>query len=59
MFQKGIPVTFGSDAHAVDEVGLNFAEAIQLAREVGYRESRVFAGRKHAEVPLSESASCS
>jgi histidinol-phosphatase (PHP family) len=45
-FQKGVPITFGSDAHAPEEVGLNFAEAIQLAREIGYTESCRFAGRK-------------
>jgi histidinol-phosphatase (PHP family) len=37
-FTKGVPITFGSDAHAPEEVGMNFAEAIQLAREVGYKE---------------------
>jgi histidinol-phosphatase (PHP family) len=36
-FQKGVPITFGSDAHAPEEVGMNFAEAIQLARNVGYQ----------------------
>ncbi|HTJ00646.1 MAG TPA: histidinol-phosphatase HisJ family protein [Dongiaceae bacterium] len=45
-FAQGVPITFGSDAHAPDEVGLNFAEAIQLARAVGYRESRRFQARK-------------
>jgi histidinol-phosphatase (PHP family) len=45
-FQKNVPITFGSDAHAPKEVGLNFAEAIQLAREVGYQESCRFAQRK-------------
>ena len=37
-FQKGVPITFGSDAHAPEEVGMNFAEAIRLARSVGYQE---------------------
>jgi histidinol-phosphatase (PHP family) len=37
-FTKGVPITFGSDAHAPEEVGMNFAEAIQLASEVGYKE---------------------
>ena len=32
-FQKGVPITFGSDAHAPEEVGMNFADAVQLARE--------------------------
>jgi histidinol-phosphatase (PHP family) len=45
-FQKGVPITFGSDAHAPGEVGMNFAEAVRLARSVGYTESCRFAGRK-------------
>ncbi len=45
-FQKGVPITFGSDAHAPEEVGANFAEAIQLAHEVGYRECCRFEQRK-------------
>ncbi len=45
-FQTGVPITFGSDAHAPEEVGMNFAEAIQLARDVGYKESCRFAQRK-------------
>ncbi|HKI70357.1 MAG TPA: histidinol-phosphatase HisJ family protein [Verrucomicrobiae bacterium] len=45
-FQKGVPITFGSDAHAPEEVGANFAEAIHLAREVGYQECCRFEQRK-------------
>jgi histidinol-phosphatase (PHP family) len=37
-FQKGVPITFGSDAHKPEEVGMNFAEAISLARGTGYKE---------------------
>jgi histidinol-phosphatase (PHP family) len=44
--QQGVPITFGSDAHAPEEVGMNFAEAVRLAREVGYTESRRFTARK-------------
>jgi histidinol-phosphatase (PHP family) len=54
MFERGIPITFGSDAHAINEVGMNFSEAVQMAHEVGYRETRVFAGRKYATVRLKE-----
>jgi len=39
---RRVPITFGSDAHAPGEVGLNFAEAVALARRVGYTESRRF-----------------
>jgi len=35
-FDLGVPITFASDAHAPDEVGMNFAEAVELARSVGY-----------------------
>ena len=46
-FRNGVPITFGSDAHAPVEVGMNFAEAVQLAHSVGYRECRRFERRKH------------
>jgi histidinol-phosphatase (PHP family) len=45
-FQKGVPITFGSDAHAPEEVGMNFKEAIELARSVGYTECLTFAKRR-------------
>jgi histidinol-phosphatase (PHP family) len=45
-FRRGMPITFGSDAHAPEEVGMNFAEAMQLARGVGYRECIRFQQRK-------------
>jgi histidinol-phosphatase (PHP family) len=51
-FQKGVPITFGSDAHAPGEVGMNFAEAIRLARGVGYQESCRFAQRKRRMVEI-------
>ncbi len=49
-FQKGVPITFGSDAHAPEEVGMNFAEAIQFAHNVGYQESCRFTQRKRQTV---------
>ncbi len=42
----GVPITFGSDAHAPEEVGLNFADAIQAARAAGYTHYCRFTGRK-------------
>jgi histidinol-phosphatase (PHP family) len=45
-FAACVPITFGSDAHKPEEVGLNFAEAMQLARAVGYRESCQFTQRQ-------------
>jgi histidinol-phosphatase (PHP family) len=51
-FQKNVPITFGSDAHAPEEVGLNFTEAIQLAREVGYHTWQRFHRRARLAVEL-------
>jgi histidinol-phosphatase (PHP family) len=51
-FQSGVPITFGSDAHAPGEVGMNFAAAVQLAHEVGYRECCRFCQRKRELVPF-------
>jgi histidinol-phosphatase (PHP family) len=45
-FQKNIPITFGSDAHAPEEVGMNFKEAVELARSVGYTQCLRFAQRR-------------
>ncbi len=49
---QGVPVTFGSDAHAVEEVGMNFAEAVALARSVGYSHALRFSGRRRESVAL-------
>lgn len=44
--KMGVPITFGSDAHAPGEVGMNFSEAIALARSAGYTHSCRFVKRK-------------
>ncbi len=51
-FKNGVPITFGSDAHAPEEVGINFTEAIQLARSVGYKKCWRLARRKQSTVSL-------
>jgi histidinol-phosphatase (PHP family) len=51
-FQKGVPIAFGSDAHKPAEVGMNFAEAIELARSVGYTRSCRFDQRKRSFTEL-------
>lgn len=50
--QHGVPITFSSDAHAPDEVGMNFVEAVRLARVAGYGECCRFAARQRTVVPL-------
>jgi histidinol-phosphatase (PHP family) len=39
--RAGIPITFGSDAHQPEDVGRDFALAVELARSVGYTELAV------------------
>jgi histidinol-phosphatase (PHP family) len=50
--RHGVPITFGSDAHAAEEVGMNFVEAIQLARSVGYKHCQQFAQRRSRVISL-------
>jgi histidinol-phosphatase (PHP family) len=49
---KNVAITFGSDAHAPEEVGADFGAAIQLAKEAGFTTCRRFAARKKTQVPL-------
>lgn len=49
---RGVAITFGSDAHAPEEVGADFPAAIALARAVGFKTSRQFALREKADVAL-------
>lgn len=50
--ELGVPITFGSDAHAPEEVGLNLAEAVDLARSAGYTQACRFTLRQRQLVPL-------
>ena len=50
--QIGVPITFASDAHAPNEVGMNFAEAVSLAKSAGYTHYCRFTGRRRENVKL-------
>src|SRR5438309_2092707 len=50
--EMGVPITFGSDAHAPNEVGMNFGEAMELARSAGYKHYCRFTGRHRHEVTI-------
>ena len=47
-----IPITFGSDAHRVDQVGLYGPEIEALARSVGYTECAVYVGRDRTLIKI-------
>jgi histidinol-phosphatase (PHP family) len=50
--EADVPLLISSDAHAPEEVGANFAEAVLLAREAGYHETMRFERRRGWAVPL-------
>jgi histidinol-phosphatase (PHP family) len=50
--EQGVPITFASDAHAPTEVGMNFSDAVALARAAGYTETCRFSQRRREMVPL-------
>ncbi len=52
MRERGIPITFGSDAHAPEDVGYAFDKAVALAREAGYGHFRRYCARQSSLCPL-------
>jgi len=44
-FEREIPITFGSDAHAPDQIGLNREKLYAFAQSIGYTETVHFKGR--------------
>ena len=45
-YKLNIPITFGSDAHAKEQVSMFEEEIVKMAREVGYTECATFKKRK-------------
>lgn len=50
--KAGVPVTFGSDAHAPEEVGRDFKLAMETLKEAGYRQIAAFHKRSYTLVPI-------
>ncbi len=50
--ELGVPITFGSDAHAPGEVGHAFREAVQLAKSAGYTSCCTFQQRQRVLLGL-------
>ncbi len=50
--EAGVPLLINSDAHAIEELGAGFPDALTLAREVGYKSVARFANRQRLCVPL-------
>ncbi len=45
-YDLGIPITFSSDAHKPEQVGLFNEEIVQLARDAGYSKCAIYKNRK-------------
>lgn len=52
MHSLKIPVTLGSDAHHPREVGMNFQEALLMAKRAGYQEIVVFENKRALTVKI-------
>lgn len=50
---RGVAVTTASDAHAADDVGRDFDQAVELLRDAGYETVTVFDARRPRQVPLA------
>lgn len=50
--ERGIPITFASDAHVPARVGAEFGRALRLARELGFTHSAHYAARHRTLRPL-------
>ena len=48
-YELDIPITFGSDAHSVEQVGFKYEEATALAKEIGYTKCSYFEQREKIE----------
>ncbi len=44
-YEMDIPITFSSDAHAIEQIGFKYNEVIQIAQEIGYSKCMTFKNR--------------
>ena len=51
--RAGMKITYGSDAHAPEAVGRDFAAAEQLAKECGFSGFVTFEKRRPIDLPFS------
>jgi histidinol-phosphatase (PHP family) len=49
-FNLDIPITFGSDAHKIEQIGLGYDEVIKIAKKIGYKRCVTFENKKRKYV---------
>lgn len=50
MAEIGVKITFGSNAHSIDQIGLNMDKAIAKAKEFGFERASIFKNRQMIEI---------
>jgi len=45
-YENEIPITFGSDAHCIDDIGFRYKDILNLAKEVGYNSCVSFINKE-------------
>ncbi len=51
-YRRGVPITLSSDAHAPDQIALNYDKSLKLVYDVGYREIVTFKDRERGTLAL-------
>jgi histidinol-phosphatase (PHP family) len=46
LVQRGVPITFGSDAHQLQQIGMGYEAAVKALKELGREEFVTFRGRR-------------
>jgi len=54
MFERGIPIVLGADAHRPQRVADRYAEALGILEDIGYREISFFLDRRRQTVTIAE-----
>jgi histidinol-phosphatase (PHP family) len=52
LHDRGVPISFGSDSHAPEQVGRYFPRAVALAKQIGWTTWTRFSGRQRGRQPL-------
>ncbi len=53
LFEAGVPITIGSDAHSMERVGDGVERGMGVLHEIGYRELTLFRNRVARIIPLA------
>jgi histidinol-phosphatase (PHP family) len=46
LFEQGVPITLSSDAHFPDDIGMHLEDALQLAKNTGYKDIVYYKNRQ-------------